>query len=292
MTKIMAVITDMDGTLLNPDHRISDYTTQVLKRLRSIGVSLIVATGRPYADVFAVIRQCGLQPDYIITSNGANIHDGNFQLVSETNIDPKIVQEIISVAQQPNEDGSLTADCPPKTVATNVNRNHEWLADKYLDICVKFDESYPCQVMGPDLYKLQESDLQGVHQVWFLGEPLELDPMEKYLRRKYGGQLRCTYSLPIIFDCVVEGVNKGRAVKEVCAKLGFDVLETAVFGDGMNDESMLAIAGYPFIMANAAPKLKAALPHAPVIGSNAEDGVAKKLEEMFFLASDCGVTTP
>jgi phosphoserine phosphatase len=53
------------------------------------------------------------------------------------------------------------------------------------------------------------------------------------------------------------------------------------FGDGMNDLEMLESVGKGFVMGNANPKLKAALPNHDVIGSVDKDAVALKLIEIF-----------
>ncbi len=45
------VVSDLDGTLLRPDHRLGDYTRGVLARLRASGVDLVLASGRHFADI-------------------------------------------------------------------------------------------------------------------------------------------------------------------------------------------------------------------------------------------------
>ena len=44
---------------------------------------------------------------------------------------------------------------------------------------------------------------------------------------------------------------------------------------------MLSSVGKGFIMGNGSPRLKALLPENEVIKTNAENGVAKKLQEIF-----------
>jgi len=57
------------------------------------------------------------------------------------------------------------------------------------------------------------------------------------------------------------------------------------FGDGENDEVMLSSVAKGCLMANCAATLRERLPQLEVIKSNAEDGVAQKLEEVFHLSS-------
>ena len=49
----------------------------------------------------------------------------------------------------------------------------------------------------------------------------------------------------------------------------------------MNDYEMLSLVGKPFIMGNANQRLIDALPNVEVVGNNNEDGIGKKLIEIF-----------
>lgn len=69
----------------------------------------------------------------------------------------------------------------------------------------------------------------------------------------------------------------------MCELLQIKSSEVAAFGDGMNDESMLHVAGQAFVMGNAPSQLHNAVPSAEVIDTNINDGVAKKLIELFNL---------
>ena len=44
--KIIAV--DLDGTLLNSESKISDFTTETIKKISENGHHVIITTGRPY----------------------------------------------------------------------------------------------------------------------------------------------------------------------------------------------------------------------------------------------------
>ncbi|KAG5474381.1 hypothetical protein LSCM1_03161 [Leishmania martiniquensis] len=54
------VACDMDGTLLNSNHSISDYTRAVLSQLLARGVHIIFATGRPFTDVYRIKRRLNI----------------------------------------------------------------------------------------------------------------------------------------------------------------------------------------------------------------------------------------
>ena len=51
-----AVVSDLDGTLLNTNHVIGDFTIEILNKLEQKGVDIILATGRNHTDVFFYFR--------------------------------------------------------------------------------------------------------------------------------------------------------------------------------------------------------------------------------------------
>ena len=55
--------------------------------------------------------------------------------------------------------------------------------------------------------------------------------------------------------------DKGSGLAQLCAALGVGLDEVMAFGDNFNDESMLSIAGRPWIMEGAAPALRERFPN-------------------------------
>ncbi|EHO19379.1 HAD hydrolase, family IIB [Fusobacterium necrophorum subsp. funduliforme 1_1_36S] len=72
--KYKAVVCDMDGTLLNGEHRVSDRSRKIIKHITERGVKVFLASGRPYPDIQYFKESLGLN-SYIISSNGAVVHD-------------------------------------------------------------------------------------------------------------------------------------------------------------------------------------------------------------------------
>ena len=86
-------------------------------------------------------------------------------------------------------------------------------------------------------------------------------------------------SMPANLELNAQDATKGNGLLTLCRCLGIDPKETAAFGDGTNDISMLAAAGVGVSMANGAPETLAA---ADLIApSNEEDGVAQILSRWF-----------
>ena len=70
-----AVVSDLDGTLLNANHVIGDFTIEILNKLEQKGVDIILATGRNHTDVSSILGKIGAEHAVMITSNGARVRD-------------------------------------------------------------------------------------------------------------------------------------------------------------------------------------------------------------------------
>ena len=70
-----ALVSDLDGTLLNRHHRIGEFTIDTLNKLEQKGVDIILATGRNHTDVQSILQKIGSEKALMITSNGARVHD-------------------------------------------------------------------------------------------------------------------------------------------------------------------------------------------------------------------------
>lgn len=272
----------MDGTLLAPNNKVSEYTKDVLRKLRARNIPLILATGRPYPAVFHVIEESGLDPDFVVSTNGARIHDRERNIVARHDMDAGVVKAIANVRLQPRPDGSLDSACVPKTFSTNFYPEDKWMSDAPSQEIVEafFHSILPVKV---DYATCPDSTFQSVHEMWLMGETQDLLAMKKYVERTHGDHVQVMMSQPTVIDIVLKTVDKGTAVREICEWRGIKLDEVLAFGDSMNDEPMLRVVPHSFVMANALPILKETLPDREVITSNREDGVAKKLAEIFNL---------
>lgn len=98
------------------------------------------------------------------------------------------------------------------------------------------------------------------------------------LRAHFGETIYLTRSHPRLVEGMALGVNKGEALRQLCALLQVDPQRVLAIGDNDNDIPLLQTAGYGVAMGNASPGLKAIADWiAPPI---AEDGAAVALEQL------------
>lgn len=258
------VVCDLDGTLLNADHRLGAYSQTVLGGLRSAGVEIMLASGRHFQDIRRLSDQLG-GVGCLISSNGAAVHDRQARLVHRSAIDPECVAFLI---------GDPVFD----QVHTNVYRSEDWLvARPEPDLLVYHrDSGFSYRVT-----ELTAMDPDDVLKVFFYGEPSHLRGLEMLVLERYADRLTTTFSLPVTLEVMARGVSKGAALGRVVERLGVDLEEVIAFGDGMNDLEMLAGVGKGVVMDNADPRLKESLPNLERIGSHRDEAVAHYLEALF-----------
>ncbi len=69
------LVLDMDDTLLNDDHTISNENKVMLAKARELGVHIVLASGRPTPAMIAYAKELQLDNSYMISYNGAVITD-------------------------------------------------------------------------------------------------------------------------------------------------------------------------------------------------------------------------
>lgn len=262
------VVSDLDGTLLNKQHQISPRTRDTLHRLVAKGIKFVVATGRHHVDVRTIRDTLGLDI-YLITSNGAMVHDKQDKLVFNQSLPADVAAELIALPRDPD-------------IHLNIYQGDEWLVEEELPWLLSFhDESG----FNYRLVDLQAQSKEGISKVFYIGEHEKLLPIEARLNAQYGDRLNVTFSLPDCLEVMHAGVHKGNAVQAVLAQHGLEMSQAVAFGDGMNDFEMLDMVGRGVVMDNAHDRLKLALPRHERTLSSDEDGVAVYLEQLFSLSA-------
>ncbi|NIY85282.1 Cof-type HAD-IIB family hydrolase [Vibrio hepatarius] len=268
-TPFRIVASDLDGTLLAPNHQLSDFSKQTLKELHDKGYTFIFATGRHHVDV-AGIREIAGIPAYMITSNGARVHDQNDQLMYSKNVPEELVQPVIDVIRHDPE------------IYIHLYQDEQWLMDRDDEVLAKFHSESGFTYTR---FNASNAPTNGIAKVFFTHPKHDHEHLVQYenqLREKFGDQLNIAFSTPWCLEVMAADVSKGDALDAVAKSLGFSLENCIAFGDGMNDVEMLSMAGKGLVMGTSHHKVKAALPNNEVIGSNEEDAVAQYLHTHLF----------
>lgn len=261
------IVSDLDGTLLDKEHKVDAFTAETLQTLAAQGYAITIATGRHFLDVRGIRAALGV-PAHLITSNGARVHDPEDREIYAENIEPELARALM----QPDvSSGSLL----------NAYVDEGWLVERECEELVGV--YYKDSGFGYQVCDLAAHSGEGIAKILYIGEHQALTEIESRILARYGDEVYITFSAHDCLEVMAPTVSKGHALTAVLARLGIDAEHCCAFGDGQNDIEMLAVAGQGFVMANASPKLKAAHPNLPVIGSNEQHGVASQLRKMFNL---------
>ena len=268
-TPFQIVASDLDGTLLAPNHQLSDFSKQTLKDLHDKGYTFIFATGRHHVDVASIREQVGI-PAYMITANGARVHDQQDQLMYSNNVPADLIPSVIE-----------TISVDPE-IFIHIYRDEDWVLNRDDEMLREYHKD---SGFTYTLFDIQNAPTEGVAKLFFTHPKQDHDYLvtfEEKLNSKFGDALNIAFSTPWCLEVMAADVSKGEALEAVAESMGLKLDNCIAFGDGMNDVEMLQMAGKGLVMETSHPRVKQALPNNEVIGSNADDAVAHYLREHLF----------
>ena len=268
------ILTDLDGTLLRDDKSLSPANRTSLVRAAAQGAEVVVATGRFFGGIPRELLELPFLR-YFILMNGAKVYDRREDRVLYRSEIPLAQAERVMDLLEPLD---CTVDCYQNDVG--------WMERRYFDR-LDYYVTDPVSRAMVRSHRRPVDDLRAqvraggntVQKMQAYFPHLELRPrVMALLRREVPGVVQ-SVSLPTNLELNAAGATKGAALAALCRALGLDPLDTAAFGDGTNDVSMLAAAGVGVAMANGAPETRQAADL--VTASNQEDGVALVLDRWF-----------
>lgn len=267
MKRIKAVVCDLDGTLLNEQHTISTFTKETIKKIVDSGVKFIIATGRHHRDAIVFKEMLGLK-SFMITSNGSKVHDYDNNEIISHNIPLDISTELLEYEYN-------------EKLHKNVYIDEKWFAERELPEAKEFHKE---SGFTYEIASFKSLIGKEITKFFYLSRDIKIiEELEKELKERFKRGVSVTLSLDCCVEIMKENITKAYSLKEVLDREGIDLSEAVAFGDGLNDLEMLASVGNGYIMGNGSERLKEQLPNNEVILSNDEDGVAKKLREIFEL---------
>jgi Cof subfamily protein (haloacid dehalogenase superfamily) len=262
-----AIISDLDGTLLNSNHTVSEYTCATIRDLTDKGVNFFIATGRHYSDIVHLREKLNLDT-FFISSNGARVHDFKGNVVIKHDIEGETVRELLGMSID-------------KSIHVNIYTNDKWLVSRENELVSNFHSNSGFFYNLVDFNKLEDYEAM---KIFYVCEDEEtLVKLGESIQQKFEGKVDVTFSAPKCLEIMKKGISKGTTISDIFAREGICLEDTLAFGDGFNDYEMLKLVGKGLIMGNAHKKLKEALPENEIIGTNDDHSVAKYLKKIFLV---------
>lgn len=265
------VVTDLDGTLLDIDHKPSEFTKKIIKILYDMNINIVFASGRAYDDMKRVTEQIGIDIP-LICSNGTVLVNKNEKYIYSINLDKNISNYLIDLDYKAVSKDILINVVTEKNwyVLENIPKNHplnEWSTCSY---------SY-------NIVSKNDIEFDSISKIYYVGYHDDLLKLEKIIKDKLGNSVNIAFTLDTCLEIFPSDATKAIALEKLSKINNYNLTKAVAFGDGFNDVEMLKEVSIPFIMGNAPDRLKALLPDVEVIGYNYENAVANKLVELFDL---------
>jgi Cof subfamily protein (haloacid dehalogenase superfamily) len=271
---------DIDGTLLNPEFQISPADMAALRRADAEGVEVVVVTGRRHTFALPIVQQLGFDL-WIISSNGAITRSLAGETFHRDLLPLDTCRRLCLHMQEFRGNTVLTFDTEAKGAIVLEHMDElnasiqRWLEKnlQFIDFVVPIEDSLtsdPVQAMfcGP---------IPRMQQALAALAASNLDNDITVLRTEYEAR-----DLSIV-DVLNQGCSKGHALERWAGYRGIPRKEVMAIGDNYNDIEMLAFAGVPFIMGNAAPELRR--DDWTVTLPNDQNGVAAAIERVLGVGS-------
>lgn len=266
-------VSDLDGTLMRNNERLSEFTVETLNELLGRGLPFTFATARSIESARVITGELKINLP-VITRNGAVLADNSTGkhlqksvfTQEEVVLLKKLLPELPSC-------GFVSCFLDDIMIRTYVPADHTEGLKGYIDF-YKDD---------PSMRKTD--DLNGMFcgvpgYVTLIGEKERIAPIYEKVREYRGWESlfqKDTYRDEYWLEICPQNCTKAKTVLKLKEQFGYKKL--VVFGDSLNDISMFEIADESYAVANATDELKKIATH--ITGSNEEDAVVNVLKERF-----------
>lgn len=274
MRKDTLYVSDMDGTLLGTDSRISAVSSEIITDLSRRGALITVATARTPATVHPLLEGTLTLPPAVVMT-GCALWDRQAARLVDTHFLPGADVDIVLEHCREHgftpyvyvlSDDGLTLDVYHES--PQLNRAERSFYEERARL-KRFHIGTPAPERARHYGML----------FFGMGKSEGICEAADAIRRDTACAVTCCRDVfnpeVITLEVFPPGVDKAKAVSALKKKLGVERL--VVFGDSLNDTPMFAVADVAVAVANALPEVKDAADI--VVGPNYADAVAHFIEE-------------
>lgn len=277
---IRVIAADMDGTLLNSNHTISDNTYQMIQEVQRRGIRFMIATGRDFPSASDVLRNFPLECDWV-TGSGAEIRNADGELLQTIPMNPECFDRIVSCVRRFPAGIRFCTTGRDLVLTDSEDLEVQILKESRMFFGGNADE---------DIRKsaLFQKMMSRMSRIGSLQELLKLRiPIYKVFITADNGEIireiwKEMEQIPGIavassffnnLELTDEEAQKGRSILKYIRMLGYRKEEVMVLGDSLNDLSMFRTGfGAAVAMGNAHDKIKEAAEY--ITKSHDDDGAA------------------
>ena len=277
---IKLIASDMDGTLLNHNHKIPKENVKLINFAKNQGIEFVVATGRAYYEALPALNEENINCD-VISFNGGIVYDKNGNIISITPMLPKDLYYTIEILKSFDISYQLYTKNTIYTtsIETDINAYIDLIRSNGYEPDVehlraeaqqKLDVGYITEVENIELY-LNEKENPPIKIIAISNDISKLENAAKLLSENTS--ISVTSSGANNIEIMHKNATKGEALKEIAKIYSINLENAVAIGDNLNDQAMLDIVGYSVAMKNGNIKLKEQAKYVTE-KTNSEGGVA------------------
>lgn len=258
-----AVFSDIDGTLINSEHRITPRTRRAIAEVQEAGVPFVIVTARGMTGTYPLLEGQGISCT-VVTQSGGVILDESRRVIHHHGFSRARAQEIVDFVE--------TERLPATWSAYSFE---DWVAPDRSDPRLVTEERIVmARAREGSVSSIERDEVQKILCLCARGRTPEV---ELRLRERFP-DLSIAVSSDTLIEVMPAGTSKAAAVRTLCDLWGLDPVDAIAFGDHYNDLPMLEAVGRGYLMGNAPAELRARA--ALLAPDNDHDGVAWVLEEL------------
>ena len=257
MTRIALVVSDVDGTLVTHNKRLTEAARDAVRRLGEADIGFTIVSSRPTVGMRFLIEPLAITLP-VGSFNGSSIVDPQLNPIEQHLIPAATAQTSLDVL---NEFG----------VDIWLFTNELWLVrdgnGEYVPHEMRAIRSNPTIVADFAPYLTTACKIVGASS-----DAALLQRCETAMQGAVGASATAVRSQPYYLDVTPPGHDKGTFVETMARRLGIPTDAIATIGDMQNDLAMFAKSGLSIAMGNATDDIKRRATH--VTATNENEGFA------------------
>ncbi len=272
MAKIKLVASDLDGTLLTSQKKITRRLSRALEQLDQLGIYFVPATGRAFQALPDCVRRLP-NLHYVITCSGASVYDAvQRRMLFSNPLPPDAIDEILQAVAGTDHilevmhsgNGYIDKRDWEKIPSYSLTDSH-------------IRDIKTTRIPSDDIMQEIEMHKASIEQMNFIFRDTA---HRQQVWATLQGQDYATFTYYSERNIEITGkeATKANALKRLCEMLEIDAENVLALGDGDNDVDMLYWAGASAAVANAPQHVKDA---ANILTESCdEDGAAIVLDRV------------
>lgn len=259
--KFKLIALDVDGTLLNDDHQLSEENKAAVAEVTRQGGQIVLCTGRSPQNSIPFMEEMGLS-GYVLGHNGAaTVSVGDRKVLHQYGLDARGLDPYIEY-------------CRRHSIHFDVNTAFDMYVDNVENLTQEAHYMYEHFRIMPVTLPAWEDFREPIVKFTVFSKADILDEAQREWAT-WGEQYNILRSGEFFVDFMHPEASKGNALKHLAAELGIPQEQVLAIGNYYNDISMLTYAGLGVAMDNSPVEVKAAAD--AVTGTNNDNGVRDAL---------------